>query len=87
MTKQKPAVLTNHASAADVSEVDDHVYHGSPQVDLPLPGGQRGQGHHQQEGPEQLVLVEQVAEEANGLDGLAQAHLVGQDATVASEWE
>lgn len=53
-------------------------------MDLPLPGRQRGERHDQQEGAVQLVLMEQVVEEADRLDGFAQTHLVSQDAAVAS---
>lgn len=73
-----------HVPAADVSQVDHHVHLRGPQVDLPLPGRQRGERHDQQEGSVQLVLVEQVVEEADRLDGFAQTHLVSQDAAVAS---
>lgn len=73
-----------HVPAADVPQVDHHIHLWGPQVDLPLPGRQRGERHDQQEGSVQLVLVEQVVEEADRLDGFAQTHLVGQDAAVAS---
>lgn len=90
MTSNHPAptVLfkckSHHVPAADVSQVDHHIHQRGPQVDLPLPGRQRGKRHDQQEGSVQLVLVEQVVEEADRLDGFAQTHLVGQDAAVAS---
>ena len=73
-----------HVPAGDVAQVHHHVHVRRPQLDLALPGGERGQGHHQQKGPVQLVLLEQVAEEGDGLDGLAQAHLVCQDTAVPS---
>lgn len=71
-----------HVPAADVSEVDDDVHLRRPQLDLPLPGRDGGERHHQQEGSVELVLVEQVVEEADCLDGLPQTHLVCQDAAV-----
>ena len=53
-------------------------------MNFPLPWNQRWQRYHEQEGPVQLVFMEHVAEETDGLDRLAQAHLVSEDATVAS---
>ena len=64
-------------------QVNHHIQLGGPQLDLPLPGGEGGEGHHQQEGAVELVLAEQVAQEGDGLDGFPQAHLVSQDAAVS----
>lgn len=58
-------------SAHDVAEIDNHVHVWGPGLKLSLPGGERGQRHHQHEGPIQLVLVEQVWQEGDGLDGLS----------------
>lgn len=33
--------------AHDVTEVDHHIHVWGPGVELPLPGGERGQRHHQ----------------------------------------
>ena len=75
---------TYHVSTADVSEIDHDIHHWSPEMNFPLPWDQRGQRHHEQEGPVKLVFMEHVAKETDGLDGLAQAHLISKDATVAS---
>lgn len=74
---------TNRFPAHDVAQVDHHVHVRSPGVKLPLPGGQRGQRHHHQKGSVELMLVEQVGQEGDGLDGLPQPHLIGQDDAVA----
>lgn len=73
-----------HVSAADVSQVHHKIYLRSPELDLPLPGCEGRQRHHQKERPIKLVLIEQVTEEADSLDGFAQTHLICQDATVSS---
>lgn len=78
---------TNRFPAHDITEVDHHVHVRSPGVKLPLPGGECRQRDHQQEGPVQLVLVEQVGQEGDGLDGLPQTHLVSKDYTIAPEDE
>ena len=58
-------------------------------MNFPLPWGQRGQRHHEQEGSIKLVFMEQVVKKTDGLDRLPQAHLISKNATVASgnEWE
>lgn len=71
--------------AHHVSQVDHHVHVGGPGVKLSLPGGEGGQGHHYQRGPIQLVLVEHVGQERDGLDGFPQTHLISQDHTIAPE--
>lgn len=73
-----------HVPAADVPQVHDNVHLRGPQLDLPLPGGDRRERHHQQERSVQLVLVKQVVEKADGLDGLPQPHLISQDTAVTS---
>lgn len=83
----KRATTPYRFPAHDVTQVDHDVYVGGPGVELPLPGGERGQRHHHQEGPVELMLVEQVGQERDGLDGLSQTHLVGQDDAVAPEDE
>lgn len=72
-------------SAHDVTKIDNHVHVWGPGLKLPLPGGERGQRHHQEEWPVQLVLVKQVGQKGDGLNGLSQPHLIGQDNTVAPE--
>lgn len=62
--------------AHDIAQVHHHVHVRGPRVKLPLPGGERGQGHYQEEGPVELVLVEEVREEGDCLDGLSQTHLI-----------
>ena len=44
-----------------------------------LPGDDSGEGDHQKEGPVQAVDVVQVGQEAYGLDGLPQPHLIRED--------
>jgi len=44
------------------------------------PVGERGERHDDEVGPVDLLLLHQVGDQRDGLDGLAQAHLVGQDA-------
>lgn len=53
-----------------ISDIDDHIDLRGPDLKLPLPRGQRRQGHHDHEGAVQLVLMEEVGEERDGLDGL-----------------
>ena len=69
----------------NIPQVDHHVHVRGPGFKLPLPGGECWQGHHHQERPIQLVLVEQVGQEGDGLDGLSKTHLIGKDNTVAPE--
>ena len=59
-----------HVPAADVSQVDDKVHQRGPKLDFPLPAGECRERHDQQEGSVQLVIVEQVVEEGDCLDGL-----------------
>lgn len=73
-----------HVPAVDVSQVHHNIHLRSPELDLPLPGCEGRQRHHQKEGPVKLVLMEQVIEEADCLDGFAQTHLICQDTTVSS---
>lgn len=65
-----------HVSAVDVTQVDNNVHLWSPELDLSLPGCKCGQRHHQQEGPVQLMLMKQVIEKTDGLDGFTQAHFI-----------
>ena len=69
--------------AHDIADVHHHVHVGRPGLELPLPGGECGQRHHNQERPVELVVVEQVGQEGDSLDGLPQPHLISQDNTVA----
>ena len=62
--------------------VDDHVDLGRPLFELLLPGGHGGEGHADEHGALKGVVVPEVLEEADGLDGLAQAHLVCQNKAV-----
>lgn len=72
-------------SAHDVPEVDDYIHVRCPGVKLPLPGGECGQRHHNQEGSIELMLVEEIGQKGDGLDGLPQSHLVSKYNTVAPE--
>lgn len=76
---------TNRFPAHDISEINNHVHIRGPRVKLPLPGGECGQRHHQEEGAIQLMLVKQVGQEGDGLDGLSEPHLISKDNTVASK--
>lgn len=73
-----------HISAVDVSQVHHNIHLRSPEMDLPLPGCEGRQRHHQKKGPVKLVLIEHVIEETDGLDGFAQTHLICQNTTVSS---
>lgn len=76
---------TYHAPAANIAQIDHHVHLGGPQLDLPLPGGESGERHHQQEWPVKLVVIEQVVQEADGLNGFSKAHLICKDAAVSPD--
>uniref|UniRef100_A0A6B0V698 Secreted protein n=1 Tax=Ixodes ricinus TaxID=34613 RepID=A0A6B0V698_IXORI len=58
--------------------VHQNVQGGAPQLQLPHPVLQSGGGHHDEVRPILLLLLE-VCEERDGLDRLAQTHLVRQD--------
>jgi hypothetical protein len=51
----------------------------TPELELSLPVDERGQGNGDDEGASAVALLVQRVEEGDGLDGFAQAHLVGQD--------
>ena len=50
-----------------------------PLLKLPVPGRHGGEGDHNEGGPVQLVVVGEVVEEADGLDGLTKTHLICQN--------
>ena len=60
-----------------VHDVDDGR---RPARKLVHPVGESGERHDDEERSVDLLLLHQIGDERNGLDGLAEAHLVGQDA-------
>ena len=72
--------------AADVPDVDHQVDLRGPLLKLSLPGGHGGERYHHEERTVEPVLVVEAVQEANGLDGLAQPHLVRQYHRVVSRW-
>ena len=73
-------VLQDHLPA-DLGAVVDNGVEGGPRAELPLPVGDGGEGCNDQEGPAD-AQAEHLVQEGDGLDGLPQAHLVGQDAVL-----
>ena len=71
-------VLQDHLPADLGAVVHDDVHVG-PRAELPLPVGDGGQRGYDEEGAAD-AHVEDLIQEGDGLDGLTQAHLVGQDA-------
>ena len=69
----------NLLSADDVADVDHEIVVGGPLLKLSMPGGHGGERNDHEEWTVQLVVVGEVVEEGDGLDGLAQTHLVRQD--------
>lgn len=75
------------SSSPDVSEweqakltnVGDDVKIGSPQLELPLPIDYGGERDADQKRALAVALLVERVEKGDGLDGLAQAHLVGED--------
>lgn len=75
-----PLVVLDAATARlPVLVVVQNAVHGSPLLHRPLPVLERGERSDYQEGPLGVFEVEEMVEEGNGLDGLAQPHLVSQD--------
>lgn len=70
-------------SAADVSNVSDDIDLRGPLFELTLPGGHGGEGHNEEEGAVELMLMTQVVQERDGLDRLTQTHLIRKDHRVA----
>lgn len=81
------SLITHHVPAHEVSNVNHHVYLRGPHFKLPLPGGEGGQGHDHQERAVELVLMEQVGQEWDCLNRLAQPHFISQDHAVVPEKE
>jgi len=76
--------LTDHVTRGGGAHVDDNVEIRSPGAELHCPGVDRRQGNDNEEGAVLLLSVEQVRKEADRLDSLAETHLVGEHATVAT---
>ena len=74
-----PLLGAEDGPARHVTDVGEHVHVRPPLLELVLPGVEGGEGHDDEEGAVEGVLVEEVVEEGDGLDGLAEPHLVGQD--------
>ncbi len=62
-----------------VAHVGDDVELGGPEGELPLPVDEGGEGDGDEEGAAGVALLVEGVEEGDGLDGLAEAHLVGED--------
>ena len=60
--------------------VDDCDRVRAPARELELPVGERGQRHDDEERAAQVLRLDQVRDQRDRLDGLAQTHFVGQDA-------
>ena len=75
-------VLADNLARRRVPVVHHHVHLRGPLLKLLLPGGHGGERHAHEHGALEGVVVPQVFEETDGLDGLAEAHLVGQDEAV-----
>ena len=64
----------------------DHTVHVGPGLHLPLPVGDGGEGCEDEERPPHAALLH-LPQEPDGLDGLTQSHLVGQNAALATRRE
>ena len=77
-----PLLGPDDVSTGHVPDVGEHVHVGGPLGELVLPRVQGGQGDHHEIRAVQLEPVEEVVEEGDGLNGLAEAHLVCEDHAV-----
>ena len=75
-------VLSDHGSTGTVANVSESVEVGSPMLQLAHPCGQRGEGHNDEEGAVLVAGMEEVREEGDGLNSLAETHLVGENAVL-----
>ncbi|KAH6603254.1 hypothetical protein Trco_008029 [Trichoderma cornu-damae] len=75
--------LPEHLSVAGAPPVREDLELGDELCDFLLPVVQRGGGRHHQERPPDVVLLGQVGHDGDGLDRLAEAHFVRQDAVDA----
>ena len=62
-----------------VAHVGDHVELRGPEGKLSLPVDEGGQRHSDEERSSAVALLVEGVKEGDGLDGLAEAHLVGED--------
>ena len=76
-------VLADDLPGLGVPEVGDGVHVRRPLRELLLPGRDGGQRHADQHGTLERVVVEQVFEEADGLDRFPETHLISKNYTVA----
>lgn len=76
-------VLLQHLATDHAAVVHDHVEVG-PRAELALPVGDGGEWRDDEEGAADAHALD-LLQECDGLDGLAQAHFVGQDA-VTPAW-
>ncbi|RNA41345.1 hypothetical protein BpHYR1_050425 [Brachionus plicatilis] len=76
---ERELVFSDDGARLLSAQVRDHVHVGRPLFELALPIDQGGEGHGDQKGPARVVLFEERVDEGDRLDGLAQAHFVGQD--------
>jgi len=72
-------VLSDDDAVVLVADIGHHVELGGPEGELPLPVDEGGEGHGDEEGAAAMSLLEERVEEGDGLDGLAEPHLVCQD--------
>ena len=80
--KKHTKTSADHVPTGDISNVDDNIELWCPQLKLPLPGIERGQGNYQQEGTVKLLSIVQVRQKRHNLNRFAQTHLISQDHTV-----
>ena len=73
---------TYPSPAVDISQIDDDIHGGRPLLEFLLPGGYGGQWDDKQKWSIHLVLMEQGAQEADGLNGLPQTHLISENTTI-----
>mmetsp|Transcript_27928 Transcript_27928/g.26964 ORF Transcript_27928/g.26964 Transcript_27928/m.26964 type:complete len:446 (-) Transcript_27928:715-2052(-) len=72
-------VLSQEGPLMLLALVDDLPDAGGPLVELHDPVGDDREGHHNQERALAALALDEVREQGDGLDGLAQPHLVRQD--------
>ena len=72
-------MLPNHGPRIFVAHIRNHVEFRSPQLKLTFPINERRKGHRNEERTSAVTFLVQGVQKGDGLDGLAQAHLVGQD--------
>ena len=83
MRIEKKKMDTAYVSGFLVTDETDGSDSGAPPLELIHPVGQGGLGHQDHVRTRNVAQVFHVAQEGDGLQGLAQAHLVGQNSVDA----